>query len=71
MKAPICSPDKIDPFNKNNPKTNRILNCIAISAISSFLKFPFNFSLYHKLQKKNVCIQNFAFLFFFFEQYEV
>lgn len=36
----ICSPDNIDPLNISNPKANRILNCIAISAISSFLKFP-------------------------------
>jgi hypothetical protein len=42
----VCSPDKIDPFNKSNPKVNRILNRIAISAISSFLKFPFKFSLH-------------------------
>lgn len=39
----IYSPDKIDALNVSNPKVNRILNCIAISAISSFLKFPLSF----------------------------
>lgn len=60
----IYSPDKIDPFNKSNPKVNRILNRIAISAISSFLKFPFKFSLH--TTRNFVCTQNFAFSPLFF-----
>lgn len=33
----ICSPDKTDTCSISNPKVNRILNNIAIRAISSFL----------------------------------
>lgn len=63
MEVHVCSPDKIDPFNKNNPRANRILNRIAISAISSFLKFPFNF---HFVQLKICLYTEFCFFLFFF-----
>lgn len=40
----VCSPDKTDTWSISNPKVNRILNKIAIRAISSFLFFE-NFTM--------------------------
>lgn len=52
----VCSPDKTDTCSISNPKVNRILNKIAIRAISSFLfriftiKFPCTFVYAHTLR---------------------
>lgn len=56
----VCSPDKTDTCSISNPKVNRILNNIAIRAISSFLFGE----IFHN-QFSHICLYtHFAFFFF-------
>lgn len=62
----VCSPDKTETCSISNPKVNRILNKIAIRAISSFLSLIFTIIF--------LCTFVYTLLFFlplFCEQYEV